>query len=182
MRSIGISSFERSFADGESLSGGLFLGESELTLVISSLLDVLSLFSDDEFNVAVGGKVRTDSTVSSEGSSSALDGSVDGDVGDDALLGVETLGLSVGEGVLEKLVHVLDGLLGPSAEGDSVDGSLAGSASVAGVSSEGNALLVLQNVLHVSNGLLDLHTFHNSGSLVSVLEMHSHIIGSALSG
>jgi hypothetical protein len=63
-----------------------------------------------------------------------------------------------------------------------MDGGLTGSASVAGVSSEGNALLVLEHVLHVSDSLLDLHTFHNSGSLVSVLEMHSHIIGSALSG
>jgi hypothetical protein len=120
--------------------------------------------------------------VSSEGSSSALDGSVNSDVGDDALLSIETLSLSVSEGVLEELVHISGRLLGPSSKSDSVNSGLSGSASVTGVSSEGNALLVLKYVLHVSNGLLDLHTFHNSGSLVSVLEMHSHIIGSALGG
>ena len=46
---------------------------------------------------------------------------------------------------------------------------------------EWHNLLVFQHIFHVSNGLLDLHSLHNSGSLVSVLEVHSHIVSSALS-
>ena len=59
---------------------------------------------------------------------------------------------------------------------------LCGSADVAGVSSEGDALLMLKNVFHVMNGFLQFHSSYNSGCFVSVLEVSSQIIYSRLCG
>lgn len=84
-----------SLADSESLLGSLLLGQSHL-LVLSSSLDVLSLLGGDELDVAVGGQVGSNSTVSSVSSSSALDSSLDSEVGDEALVNVQTLSLRVG--------------------------------------------------------------------------------------
>lgn len=52
------------------------------------------------------------------GSSSLLGGLVDLDVLDDQVAGVETLGISVGLGVLQKAEQVLGRLDGPSSAGD----------------------------------------------------------------
>jgi hypothetical protein len=52
--------------------------------------------------------------VGSVSSSSSLNGSLGADVGDLALLGVETLGLSVGLQVLEESDNVFDRFLWPS--------------------------------------------------------------------
>ena len=74
-------------------SGPLLLGVSNLLLVSS--LDLLGLFSAVELAMSVGGKIWRDSTVSSVGSSSSVDGSLGKDVADLAFLDVKTLGLSI---------------------------------------------------------------------------------------
>ena len=74
-------------------SGPLLLGVSNLLLVSS--LDLLGLFSAVELTMGVGGKIWRDSTVSSVGSSSSVDGSLGKDVADLAFLDVKTLGLSI---------------------------------------------------------------------------------------
>ena len=74
-------------------SGPLLLGVSNLLLVSS--LDLVSLLSAVELTMGVGGKIRRDSTVSSVGSSSSVDGSLGKDVADLAFLDVKTLGLSI---------------------------------------------------------------------------------------
>jgi hypothetical protein len=84
----------------------LLLCESSFVLIIRSFLDLFCLLCDDEFNVAVGRKVGTDSTVSSEGSSSSLDGSLNGNVGNVASLYIESLGFGVGVSVLEERENV----------------------------------------------------------------------------
>lgn len=94
-----------SFSNSKSLSGGLFLGNSSLWLV--TFLHISAFLDTVEFNMAVGREVWTDATVSTVGSSTSLDGSLDTDVGDDALVSVESLGLSIRTKVNEKL---FDGL------------------------------------------------------------------------
>ena len=76
-----------SLADGESLLSSLLLGQSHL-LILSSSLDVLSLLGGNELDVTVGGKVGTDSTVSSVCSSSALDSSLNSKVADEAFVSI----------------------------------------------------------------------------------------------
>ena len=61
--------------------------------------------------MTVGREVWRDSTVSSVGSSSTLDGSLSGNMGDLTLLGIETLGFSVGLEVVEKVHNVFDRFL-----------------------------------------------------------------------
>ena len=74
-----------------------------------------------ELDVAVRGKVRSDTTMSTIGSSAALLCSLDNNVSDNAFVGVETLLLSVSFEVKEQLADGLDRLLGPSAGGGALD-------------------------------------------------------------
>lgn len=90
-----------SFAYSESLSGGLLLCQSNSLLVFGALLDVLCLLGNKEFDVAVSGKVGSDSTVGSVGSSSALNGSLNCDVGDHALINIQTFSFSICMDILE---------------------------------------------------------------------------------
>lgn len=61
--------------------------------------------------MAVRGQVWRNSTVGSVSSSSSLNGSLSANVGDLALLGVESLSLGVGLKVLEKVNNVFDRFL-----------------------------------------------------------------------
>lgn len=79
----------RSFANGELLLGGLLLGQSDLSLIGSG--NVIGLLGHMELDVAVGGEVWRDTTMSSISSSSAVDGSLSGNMGDGALFWVEGL-------------------------------------------------------------------------------------------
>ena len=73
-----------------------------------------------------------------------------------------------------------NGLLWPSSKSDSENCGLGGSASVTGVSSEGNALFVLKDIFHILDCFLEFHSSHSSSSFESVLVVNSHIIGSGL--
>lgn len=60
--------------------------------------------------------------------------------------------------------------------GESLEGrTLGGSASAAGISSHGDSLLVLLNVLEESNSALKLPAVDGLGGLASVLEGHSEV-------
>ena len=132
--------------------------------------------------MAVGGQVGSDSAVSSVGSSSTLDSALYSEVADDGLFDVEALCLSVSLKVLEQLDHVSDRLFGESALGDAVELSLGGSSDVASESSVRNAVSVLEDVLQVLNGSLELEALDSSGSLVGVLEVSSQVVNSGLGG
>jgi len=58
-----------------------------------------------EFDVAVGGKVGGDTTVGTVGSSTTLLSALADGVGDNALVSVESLGLAVGNQVVEEYLH-----------------------------------------------------------------------------
>jgi len=141
-----------------------------------------SFFNNVELDVAVGGKVRRDSTVGSVGSSSSTDGSLSADVRDLAFLNIETLGLSVRLEVDEESLNVLDGL-GWESTVVMVD-ILAHSVSTwtTGESSEWNDSFVLSDLIHVLDGLDEVHASASSGSLIGVLEMCSQVIDLAFSG
>ena len=58
--------------------------------------------------------------------------------------------------------------------------SLGGSADVTSESSVRNAVSVLENILQVLDGSLEIETLHSSGGFISVLEVSSQISDSAL--
>ena len=158
--------------------GSLLLGQSDGRLLSS--LDTLSLLGCDELDVAVGGKVGSNSTVGSVSSSSSLDGSLANEVTDETSLNVETLCLSVGGEVLEELDHVSDGLLGESTLGNTVELGLGGSADVTGESSVGDAVSVLEDVLQILECSLQLESLDSSCCFICVLEVSSKIVNSCL--
>ena len=169
-----------SFADGESLSGSLLLGELHLGLL--SLLNAGALLSGMELNVAVGGEVGSDATVCTVGSPAALDGALAHNVRDDDLVEVEALGLTVGSQVDEELADSLDGLLGPPTSGHLPLLALGVSANTAEMLSERNDLLVLEHILHVLDSDLDLHALHSASSFVRIFVVSSQVVHLALSG
>lgn len=167
-------------SDGKSLGGGLSGGELGGSLV--GLLDITGLLNAVELDVAVGGQVGADATVGSVSSTAAGDGALGHGVGDHALVGVELLAFGVGLEVDQELTDDLDGLLGPSTglvlelleHGVSADGSAE--------PSEWNNLFVLEDILQVSDGLLQGPALDGAGDFVSVLEVSSKVSNLALSG
>ena len=89
------------FTSSESSLGDLLLAELGNGVFIGFLLDVGVFGGGEEFNVAVAGKVGSNSTVGSVSSSSALLSSVYLNVADDKLVFFKTLDSSVGLEVLE---------------------------------------------------------------------------------
>ena len=100
------------------MSGGLLFGDSGLLLV--TLRNISAFLNTVELNVAVGGKVWADTTVGTVGSSTSLNGSLDNNVVNDALVNIEFLGLSVSLQVYEKLSDGLARLFWPATEGNSI--------------------------------------------------------------
>ena len=144
--------------------------------------DWSSLLNDVEFDVAVGGEIWGDSTMGSVGSSSSGDSSLSGNMGDLALFGIESLGLSVGLEVDEEGSDVLDGL-GWESTVVMTDVLAHGVSSwTTSVSSERNDGSVGGDLIHVMDGLEEHHTSAGSGSLVGVLVMSSQVVHSAFSG
>lgn len=167
-------------SNGKSLGGGLLVGNLAVWLV--GLCHVSNALRAVELDVTVGGQVGADATVSTVGSPAAGDGALGHGVGDDALVGVKLLGLSVGLEVDEELADDLHALLGPSAllvvelleHGVSRDGSI--------VPSEGNDALALKHILEVVDGLLDMHALAGAHNFVRVLVVSSEVSNLALSG
>ena len=131
--------------------------------------------------MAVGGEVGSNSTVGSVGSSSALDSSLDSEVGDETLFNAQALSLSVGCEILEELKDVSYGLLRESTLGNTVELILGGSTDVTSESSVRNAISVLEDVLQVLDGSLEVKALHSSGGFVCVLEVSSQISNLCLS-
>jgi len=133
-----------------------------------------------EFDVAVGGKVGGDTTVGTVGSSTTLLSALADGVGDNALVSVESLGLAVGNQVVEELTDGLDGLLGPSSGVGAL--VLALGVSLGQMLSEADNSLVLGNALEVLDGLLDAHVLDGEDDVVSVLEMSTEVLNLGLGG
>lgn len=140
-----------SFTNGEFLLGGLLLGKSHLGLVLSG--NIIGLFGDMELHVAVGRKVRRDTTVSSVGSSSPIDGSLGGNMSDGALFRVERLSHSIWFQVIEEGEDVLAGLLWESTVGVIHILAHGMMSRTSCESSEGNDTFVCHHILDVFDGL-----------------------------
>jgi hypothetical protein len=126
-----------------------------------------------ELDVTVRGEVRGNTTMGTICSSATLLSSLNNNVSDNAFVGVETFLLSVGLEVEEQLADGLGWLLGPSAGGGALDLAL-------GVSwncelSEADDRLVLEDVVHVSDRLLEAETLNSESSVVSVLEVGAEV-------
>jgi len=117
--------------------------------------------------------------VSSVSSSSSLDGSLDANVGDLALLGVKTLGFSVGLNVLEEVNNMFDRFLWESTVEEVNIFAHCFSGNTIVVSSEWDDGLVLKDSFEVLESFMQVHASQGSGSLVSVLVVNSQIISSA---
>jgi hypothetical protein len=168
-----------SLADREALDGGLLLGEAQSGGV--RLLHILGLLDAVELNVAVAGEVGADTTVGTVGSSATRDGSLHNDVVDHAVVNVQLGGLGVGSQVDEELTNALDRLLGPSTLGVLVHLALGVATDTTGIASERNNLLVLQDVLHVLDGFVEVQALAGAGDFVSVLVVSTQVTNLALS-
>ena len=171
-----------SLADSESLLGSLLLGQSDSLLVLAGPLDGGGLLSGDELDVAVRRQVGSDSSVGSVCPPAALHSALYHEVADGGPFDVESLCLGVGLQVLEQLKHVADGLLGEATLGGAVELGLGGPAHVGVESSVRNAVFVVEHVLQILDGSLELEALEGSRGLISVLEVSSQIVNSALSG
>ena len=161
------------------MSGGLLLGNSGLCLV--ALHNVSAFLDTVELNVAVGGKVWADATVGTVGSSTSLNGSLDNNVVDNALVDIEFLGLSVRLQVNEELSDGLTGLFWPTTEWKSIHLGLWRSPDTSGVLSVWDDGLVLDDSLQVEDSLLDLQSLAETGGFITVLVVGSEVGNSALS-
>jgi len=139
------------------------------------------LLNNVELDVAVGGKIWGDSTVSSVGSSSSVNSSLCGNMADLASFDIKTFMLGVGFQVLEETDDVSDRLLWESTIVMLVDFAHGLSSWSSSESSERNDGSVIENSLHIVDGFQDVETSACSSSLISVFEMDSLIIRSALS-
>lgn len=135
------------------------------------------------------------STVGAVSAATVLGGLVDNDAGDDEILNVQALGLqhipkyiyiffrspflsfiylSVSLSVLQEVNNVLDRLDGPATLGGLEFLGLGGTADTTVKAAEGNALLLLGDILQVGIGLVQLHTLNGSSNFVGILELYIH--------
>lgn len=156
----------------------LLFGEFDLLLVLA--LDGLGLLSNMELNVAVGGKIRRDSTVGSVSSSSTFASSLGANMGDLALCGVEhlLLSLAVSFKVLKEVQNVFTRLLRESTIVMVLVLTHGVSSGTTSIPSEGDDILLLLDALDIFNSLKKVHATKSSGSIVSVLVVSTEIINS----
>lgn len=83
---------------------------------------------------------------------------------------VQSLVVSVGLGVLQQLKKEFGGLLWPATDGSSPCLSLGSAADTAVEAAEGNALLMLSNVLEETLSATKSHTFDSKCCLACVLQ------------
>ena len=119
--------------------------------------------------------------MSSVGSSSSVNSSLCGNMADLASLDIKTFMLSVGFQVFEETDNVSDRFLWESTIVMLVDFAHGLSSWSSSESSERNDGSVIENSLHIVDGFQDVETSACSSSLISVFEMDSLIIRSALS-
>jgi len=168
-----------SLADGQTLNRSLLLGQTDSGLV--GLSNVLILLSAVEFDVTVAREVRADTTMGSVGSSTAGNSALDNNVRDDTGISVKLVGLSVGSEVDEELTNGVNRLLWPSTLGVLELFGLCVTSDTTSVPSEGDDLFLLEAVVHVLDGSVQLHSLGGTGDFVSVLVVSTQVGDSALS-
>ena len=113
-------------------------------------------------------------------SSATIDGTLDNDMIDHALISVELVAGGIGLQVNEEFTNNLDRLLWPSSLSMLEWFALGVSSNSSSVPSEWNNLSVLKNVLQVGDGLLQVPAFNSTGDFISVLIVSSEVSNLAL--
>lgn len=126
--------------------------------------------------------VRVDTAVGAVGPPASAGGLVDLDVRDEEHVGVETLELGVGLGVLEQVEQELARLLGPPGLPNLVTLvlGLGSTANAAVEACEGDSALVVQDGLQVLTGLDQVLAANGSSGLTRVLEVHAQVRATGL--
>jgi len=159
----------------ESSLRGHFLGD--LDRLVGGLLDGIANFLEHNLNVGRLGGVLSDATVRSVGATASGGSLVALGVVNDAGINVQSLGLGVGDGIQDKILVDSGRLDGPSS-GVTRGVELLGHTLVADTSGEDherNNGLVLENVIEVLEGLVDLHSLGDGGDFAAVLEMDAEV-------
>lgn len=157
-----------------SLAGNTLLGLLDGGRTGDGLVDL----REDNLHVAGVGHEGVDTTVSAVQATADLGGSVDLDVANVQEIGVQVLERSVGLGVLEEIQQELAGLLGPASKGARNVLMLLGLGSAANTSdgaTEGDGILVVQDTLKESLGLLKTHSTDGVSGSVGVLEVDTQV-------
>lgn len=163
--------------DGEA-TGSKSLGLSDLGWL--SFSNLSSLLSSVELNVAVRREIRSDTTVGAVGSSATLLSTLNSDVGNDALVDIETFGFTVSLEVVEEESDSLDRLFGPST---GVGANLfALGVSLGEVLCEADNSFVFEDLFEVVEGLLNFHATDGVGGVESVLEVGALVLNLGQSG
>lgn len=145
--------------------------------------DSLRVILNHDLDVSRGGHVSIDSTVGSVGTTSHLWSLVTVDVGDNELLDIKTLDLSVGLDVAKKINEDLGGLDWPRdlvtrslvLLGDGVTGD------TTGVLGEWNGILEVKDVLKVGLGVGEGAALDGVTNLTGVLEVDTDVRTGGLS-
>merc|ERR1719247_1826356 len=148
-----------------------------LGLAALSSLDSGLLLGKDDFHVARGAHVWVNTTVSTVGTATLLLSAVNLDVGDEQLVDVEGLELSIRLSVEEKVEDKLCGLLWPAslAVGGASVLSLGGAANTTAEAAEWHSLGLLNDVLQVGLSLPEHHAPECVACLACVLEVHTEV-------
>lgn len=124
-----------------------------------------------------------DATVGTVSAATLLGGLVDLDVLNNASIKIQTLGFSVGFSILQEGQDVFAGLDGPSSLGDGEDLVGLGTATDTTVeTTEGDGLLVLNDVIEVAHSLLQGHSLNSHSGFTGVLEVHTEVGTLSLAG
>ena len=111
----------------------------------------------------------------SVGSSSAFHGLVDSDVFNDEIINIQSLGLGIGNSVLEKGENMSARLFGPSSLSKSPFFGLSTSSSATFVFGEGDTSSVIENFIQILFSFFNKHSTDGLSGLVGVLEVNSKV-------
>ena len=148
------------------LLGHLFL----LGLRSSGLGKGLLLLDKDNLDVAGRGHIGVDPTVGSVGSPPHLGSPIDLDVVDDKVIGIKTLVLRVGLGILQQVQEKFSGFLRPATLRGTMNLGLGMATYSSHVASEWDNLFLAHDVFQVSGGPVQRHLLDSLSGLTGVLK------------
>jgi len=156
---------------------GNLLSTCPLAIYIICLLNSLFLLLKDQFNMCRLTGILSNTSVSAVSPTTARWGTVALCMADEKLFNIQSLGLSIGNGVGEKVLHNGRSLHGPPSLVSGTLGLLGHglSADSAGVSGEGNDGLKGKDIIEEFLGLDDGHSLDMVGDFPAVLVVHAEV-------
>ncbi len=126
------------------------------------------------------GDIRSNAAVSPVGSAAELGSLIGLNVVNNQRVKIETSDFSVRLSVLEEIQKIASALLRPSALSGSVSLGLGSAADAVNESAEGNAILVVNDIVEISLGALQAHSLDGLAGLTSILEVNTEIGATSL--